>query len=284
MDWSRLHPHINPGVGRVRCEPGWRLDWRDGRLRDFDLWFVWAGRGKMELYDDRVVDLRPGVCFWMRPGHTYFAEQELEDRLGVSFTHFKLLGEDGGPRWELPPEIPEVTEVQDFAFFESCFRRIVQLIHEPREQPDRDEPARREEAQALLKGLLISVARGGERRPALSPAGDRHYRTMRALATRIRESPGTLPVIRELAREAGYGTEHFARVFREVNGVLPQEFIIQCRVERARQLLFESAMTVGEIADALGYRDIYFFSRQFKERTGLSPTALRNQRRGNSTF
>lgn len=266
MNWSHLSPKIGV-LGRVRCEPGWSLRWDRSHLRDYDLWFIWAGRGQMECASGRI-DLRPGVCFWMRPAHTYDADQDLADRLGVTFIHFTL--EEAEP---LPASVPEVAEVRDFAFFEAGTRRIVQLI---RESGAGSPEMRRAEAEALLKGLLISLARGAERtREALSPARDLHYRKMRALATRIRESPGTLPEIRTLAREAGYSPAHFSRVFAEINGSLPREFIIQSRIERGRQLLLESAMTIGEIASALGYADIFFFSRQFKERAGLSPSEFR---------
>ena len=40
------------------------------------------------------------------------------------------------------------------------------------------------------------------------------------------------------------------------------------RIERAQHLLMHTGMNVTEVADALGYRDIFFFSRQFKQYTG----------------
>ncbi len=271
MNWPQITPRIGR-LGRVRCEPGWRLEWEPDFLQDYDLWFIWAGRGTM-MYSGGRVELRPGVCFWMRPGHVYLGEQDINDRLGVTFIHFELDGLDA-----LPASVPEVTEVRDFSFFEAASRRAVQLMDDSTGPAD----SRRPEAEALLKSLLISLARNGElaEGPALSPARALHYRKMRALAALIRESPGTLPEIATLAREAGYSPAHFSRVFQEVNGSLPREFIIQSRIERGRQLLFESAMTVGEIATALGYTDIFFFSRQFKDRTGMSPSEFRAERNG----
>ena len=46
-------------------------------------------------------------------------------------------------------------------------------------------------------------------------------------------------------------------------------------MRRARMLLTESGNSIGWIADRLGYRDVYFFSRQFKRFHGKSPTAFR---------
>jgi hypothetical protein len=74
----------------VRCEPGWHLgrDWSRG-LHDYDLWYVWAGRGQHERSRGTAVRW-PGTCVWMRPGRRYEAEQDSVERLGVNFIHFEL--------------------------------------------------------------------------------------------------------------------------------------------------------------------------------------------------
>jgi len=68
--------------GRLRCDPGWRLDtkWAVG-LHDYDLWYVWAGRGRM-VTSDGPIDLYPGRGLWMRPGRRYEAEQDRREHLG----------------------------------------------------------------------------------------------------------------------------------------------------------------------------------------------------------
>jgi transcriptional regulator GlxA family with amidase domain len=46
-------------------------------------------------------------------------------------------------------------------------------------------------------------------------------------------------------------------------------------MERARLLLEETTMSVGEIAAALGYSDIFLLSRQFKQHYGYAPSQVR---------
>ena len=43
------------------------------------------------------------------------------------------------------------------------------------------------------------------------------------------------------------------------------------RVRQAQRMLMESDASMSEIAERVGYRDVHFFSRQFKQVTGLSP-------------
>jgi len=55
-------------------------------------------------------------------------------------------------------------------------------------------------------------------------------------------------------------------------------FVIQTRLELARQLILESGLSLMDIADELGYQDLYFFSRQFKQRYGQPPSTYRNNK------
>jgi transcriptional regulator GlxA family with amidase domain len=99
-----------------------------------------------------------------------------------------------------------------------------------------------------------------------------------ARAETMRAQPETAWRIETLAEEAGLSPSQFSRRFRKLFHCSPHHFLIQQRVEKARTLLMESQMTVGEIADTLGYADLGFFSRQFKQKTGLSPLEMRSGR------
>ncbi|BAM03038.1 putative AraC family transcriptional regulator [Phycisphaera mikurensis NBRC 102666] len=254
--------------GRVRCEPGWRLDacwWRD--LRDFDLWLVWAGRGRMTLTDG-VIDLRPGVCVWMRPGRRYEAEQDPDDRLGVTYLHFEATRRGRRvPDAALPPE---VLDWDDLAFADAVARRVV-------ERAKREPPAA-DTTDLLLAGLLADYAAAAAAQNAeagdagVSPA---HRRMVDALRSRIREEPGAAWSVAAMAAEAGHGGDRFRAIFRAATGVTPRRFVTVERVRRARHLLRETGMNVGEVAEALGYTDAFHFSRQFKAETGGSPSAFR---------
>ena len=58
----------------------------------------------------------------------------------------------------------------------------------------------------------------------------------------------------------------------------PEQFLIHARIDRAKYLLRETDMTIGQIADALGYRDVFYFSRQFARVTGKTASAFRTRK------
>lgn len=70
---------------------------------------------------------------------------------------------------------------------------------------------------------------------------------------------------------------YFRRLFAESFGVSPKQFILELRIQRAKQLLGEGGLKISAIADACGFGDAYHFSRIFKKRTGYTPTEYRQR-------
>ncbi|HEX7010065.1 MAG TPA: helix-turn-helix transcriptional regulator [Phycisphaeraceae bacterium] len=279
IDWRNTQVRLNVG-GRVRCDPGWELPpaWSQ-RLSDFDLWFVWAGRGLMQLHHQRVA-LGPGVGFWMRPGGLYLGQQSPTDRLGVSFIHFDLLDDRGQPiALGDDDAVPEVYDVPDVGYVDTVMRRILHLMHLREIGPAAARERSDQAAGVLMKGLLMDLVAWSTRQAEAGGSGplasDR--RAILALASRLSEDPAAAPNVAQLAGEAGYSPDHFTRLFRAVLGQTPKDYIVTARLSRAKQWLIESDRTISQIAAALGYPDAFTFSAQFKKKTGLSPRAYRQR-------
>jgi AraC-like DNA-binding protein len=81
-----------------------------------------------------------------------------------------------------------------------------------------------------------------------------------------------------IRRGRGLSVSPIARRVRELTGLSPQGFVIRARIERARRLMEESAMSLKHIAESLGYTDVYFFHRQFKSVAGVTPGQWRRAR------
>jgi transcriptional regulator GlxA family with amidase domain len=81
----------------------------------------------------------------------------------------------------------------------------------------------------------------------------------------------------ELAGVAGRGVTTVNRLFRRELQTSPMNWVIERRIDRARQLLSRTHQTVAQVAHAVGCADPYYFSRLFKDRTGMSPSQWRNR-------
>jgi YesN/AraC family two-component response regulator len=75
----------------------------------------------------------------------------------------------------------------------------------------------------------------------------------------------------QLARQAGWSTGHYCKIFRNVTGYSPTEYLIRLRITRAKELLEFQHYKLKDIAASVGYEDEFYFSRIFKKTTGVSP-------------
>jgi len=88
---------------------------------------------------------------------------------------------------------------------------------------------------------------------------------------------GSTP-LRSIARECGLSPSHFARAFTISVGQPPHQWLLEQRVDLARQLLGESSLPLCDIAIQCGFADQSHFTRVFSARTGLSPGRWRRER------
>ncbi|MBQ6876391.1 MAG: helix-turn-helix transcriptional regulator [Lachnospiraceae bacterium] len=80
--------------------------------------------------------------------------------------------------------------------------------------------------------------------------------------------------IEELANSIDMSVSYFRRLFHEAYGYSPMQYIMDLRIENARDLLLSGEVNVTEAARLSGFEDIYYFSALFKRKTGFTPTAL----------
>ena len=83
--------------------------------------------------------------------------------------------------------------------------------------------------------------------------------------------------IDELAARVYLSHSGLIRKFKKEFGVSPSEYLINLRMRRAKQLLIENDITVGEAAEKCGYSNAYYFSNAFKKVTGMSPSEYKKK-------
>ena len=81
-----------------------------------------------------------------------------------------------------------------------------------------------------------------------------------------------------LSQKLGYDYTYLSNTFSEVKGITIQQFIIQNKIERVKELLLNGDLTLTEISYMLNYSNVAHLSNQFKKVTGLSPSYYRRMK------
>lgn len=103
-------------------------------------------------------------------------------------------------------------------------------------------------------------------------AGESSYSKM--LKSVIMDTPENTFFIEDMARSIGVSPYHMIRKFKNVCGLTPHQFQIQCRVRKAQRLL-EEGRSVTEVAYATGFCDQSHFDRCFRKIVRLTPSAYK---------
>jgi AraC-like DNA-binding protein len=82
----------------------------------------------------------------------------------------------------------------------------------------------------------------------------------------------------DLASDACMSIPHFCSEFKKNTGFSPIGYSIEVKMERARYLLLDKNLQIGEIAEMTGYEDLYQFSKIFKKRFGKPPSKYRKDK------
>ncbi|MBD2846841.1 helix-turn-helix transcriptional regulator [Paenibacillus sp. IB182496] len=169
----------------------------------------------------------------------------------------------------------------------SLVRVLVYLRRAAADAPDSASGSPVGSAPGLASGSTSGVASAGERHGGREAATDAPVvRGVPSLASRIDEAarlvarePHVSYTVQALADAAGVSERHFRRRFAERLGMPFTSYVHAHRIELACRLLAEGGHKIAAVADFSGYRDLSFFNRLFKSKTGLTPRQYRAQHR-----
>jgi transcriptional regulator GlxA family with amidase domain len=151
-------------------------------------------------------------------------------------------------------------------------RRLSTLVQLLREESLEQRPARDVILARLLEVLLIealrSTAKTGPASGLLRGLSDER---VAVAIRRMHERPTKPWTVAQLAKEAALSRSTFFERFSRTVGVAPMEYLLGWRMALAKDLLRRRDMTVGEVAEHVGYSSASTFSVAFARHVGLPP-------------
>lgn len=131
-------------------------------------------------------------------------------------------------------------------------------------------------SEMCLRTVVPGGGGGGQRSSVAALLSSRSPALTSAVALMNRHLEDPLPM-HALARRAGCSRRHLERLFRGAAGQSPADFYRNLRLDRARNLLGTTDLTLLEVATACGFGSVSHFSKSFRARFGAPPAGLRRR-------
>lgn len=235
--------------------PSW--NWQSTIPDYCNLWICLSGTGIIEI-NKTPFGFAPGFGILLYPSDKIYAEKSNASSMKNIALHFKFRETNSTHR-----------RLEHYRGTPAHLRSL-SLVHEMTRYLASIPISARTEAKRWTEQILLIFAHDWELGPE-----DPQDRILREQIERIKEKPYGNVSIKQLAAEAKISLSQYRRRFVRLTQTQPNAFFLQHRIQSAQTLLIESVLNIDQIAQALGYRDTPFFSRQFKAKTGLTPTQFR---------
>jgi len=107
--------------------------------------------------------------------------------------------------------------------------------------------------------------------------GVRHFSALRKAERYIWENYTRKISLKEIALASGLSAPYFSTIFKEEMGENLSNYLNRLRVEKAASMLLATDIPISEVASACGFEDQSWFSKIFRNNTGLTPGKYREQ-------
>lgn len=278
---NRLNEFISPDDPPVRVMSAYHTSVGRHGHDFYELVYVTEGFCLHDVYGE-VMLLMEGDIFILKPG---VAHRYIGNRVTRIFNC--IFNEDALDRqMEMLSRLPGI----DRLFSANLTERLprIHLSLNERKDIQRQLVAMQEEGQEKLSGwdirlknmlacILVDCARVYEARVGTTSENQVYsgYVT-RALSYIDQRYADAELSVHEIAEQVGVSGDYLSRQFKQMLGIAAQEYLKRYRFARAMALL-QAGRPVGEVSEAVGFRNLCHFSREFKKEMGITPSQYRNQ-------
>lgn len=242
VNWKHVSP-IN--CGTERCDPEHSFG---PTQREFYLiHYIFSGTGSY-VSPAGTSTLAKGDCFIIHPYETTFYKASKDDPWDYAWLGFTCTD---------PPAVLN-RYVMHLPICEHIFSSVASCASLS--------SGREWYALGLITQLLALMVE------ADNPNKNDNHRDINRVCFAIETNFSINMTVQELAYSINLDRSYFSKLFKSIVGISPQQYMLQCKLKQAALMLTKQDKTPGEVAQIIGYADVFSFSRSFHRQFGCSPT------------
>ncbi len=131
------------------------------------------------------------------------------------------------------------------------------------------------EMQTTLQGIFVEIIS----KLSIATQETKHSEEALKLKNYLDSNISRLVSTAELAKTIFRSQDYCQKLFSREFGITPYAYQLERKMQTAKSLLADTDLSVGEIAEKLGYTDIHYFSNLFQKKCSCRPTEYRKSRR-----
>ena len=251
-------------AGQRKCSPSHNIGPRV--LDAYKLVIVVSGKGYLEQDSHPAVPLTAGDIFFLFPRHLHHYWADPDDPWTITWAAFN--GADV-PYLLNAAGITDRNYVLRNVLTEPIQKAMTKLVNGLADDTD----LCRLEALTQLFRIFNML-----RRNLTPPASETDDESLVSSLTAFIEQNYYMEIdMNMLCGHTHYSRSYLSRMFKAKMGLTIQEFLIDTRINHAKNLLLETELPIQEISASVGIRDSLYFSRTFHRKTGFSPSEYRKR-------
>lgn len=260
MNPYHIVAHARYSLYRKCPRTGWKIKPR--ALVDHELVLVTGGKGKVVI-EGSDFSLKSGTMLYLPPGLRHSMFSCSDSPLSFYGVHFSYLSVDFcSDEWKcedgkeaLP--VRNVFEAAEYQKTEMLFRRLNHCWNE-----------KGLGYEMICRSALLEILCQCMCRDEINYASRKKVETLLAFIHKNLERKIT---VGEMAKMVDLSPDYLAVQFKYITGFTIVQYLNRSRIDRAKVLLLDEKMKIGDVVEKLGFCDEFYFSRVFKKYEGVSP-------------
>lgn len=243
------------------------FSWSQGRiLSEYQLIFISKGQGVFESAYTKPTTINEGTCFFLYPGvwHRYKPNSNSgweEYWIGFNGSYPSELMNKNFFNVEMP-----FIDVGLYQELLSLWHNLIETVR-----------ISSTGFQQVIAGITLQIlgvinAVSMHKMQDMDPVG-RLITKAKFLLEESIEKPVDMEM---LVKELPMGYSNFRKTFKKITGESPNQYHLNLRLNKAKELLTTTTLNINEVAEQTGFDSLFYFSKLFKKKNGRSPKFYRS--------